>query len=684
MNSLTVFHTMAASSSSSLTPQAKKYLCHAPRPEQWDEVAPDVLEKLPNAEANVKRALKRLQKYMDPPKRGPGRKSNGEHALAFYEFLLDEAKKYPSIQGTESSEDEDEPDSDEEKHEKSEEEPEVKAECQVCRGTKALSSCSTCKRQFHKDCVKPSYKCPKPWQCPFCLIKKEPKHTKLRRQAAVALRLMARIKNKLRRERGTGDSIGSDEESGKKNEETDRQETPSKRQRKQPLLYNPQGSTPASQWVSDETPSKQAKKKYSSDEDSSSNESDVSEDMEQEGRGESSDEPMCVFCHDDDEIPVCVFCACRVCFGKHNHHKLLLCDQCDDEYHMTCLDPPLKKVPRDGKPWYCPSCTSAKDREAGRKEAKRRREEEAQRTRSGRSITPTDKSIPPENRKRDRSLSGSPPRKHARLSTPVTVSRSGRTVKRGAFHDEIDEGEQHLRVTTSSGGSQRSLSKSKSGSSLSPAAATPRSSHNLSQNDPSAGRIVQSGSTTTDRFMTSAINSSNETISTLQTTSTKPTEEKPQDSASLQPGLIDLAGNDDNRSSIAASGLNSSNTSLTGEADTQTPTVKVPRRKPGARECMQISRRFGNDVIPEKYMNILLDYCQRGKVEHLIRMRERLDEHSLYLQSQLFGLEARVKEVGESDMVVPPQEENEVVEQKPASTETATTNVESSATLNKD
>lgn len=33
---------------------------------------------------------------------------------------------------------------------------------------------------------------------------------------------------------------------------------------------------------------------------------------------------------------------------------------------------------------------------------------------------------------------------------------------------------------------------------------------------------------------------------------------------------------------------------------------KEPRRKPGARECMQISRKFGTDVIDEKYFDILM------------------------------------------------------------------------------
>ena len=86
----------------------------------------------------------------------------------------------------------------------------------------------------------------------------------------------------------------------------------------------------------------------------------------------------------------------------------------------------------------------------------------------------------------------------------------------------------------------------------------------------------------------------------------------------------------------------------------KTGVTKTPRRKPGARECMQISRRFGASIIPEKYMTTLLDYCHRGKVEHLIKMRERLDCHSRFLEYQLAGLEARVKEVGESKIVVPP------------------------------
>jgi hypothetical protein len=46
-------------------------------------------------------------------------------------------------------------------------------------------------------------------------------------------------------------------------------------------------------------------------------------------------------------------------------------------------------------------------------------------------------------------------------------------------------------------------------------------------------------------------------------------------------------------------------------------------------------------------MEVLLDYVNRGKIEHLVRMRERLDEHSRLLESQLAGLEAFVRENGE-------------------------------------
>ena len=48
-------------------------------------------------------------------------------------------------------------------------------------------------------------------------------------------------------------------------------------------------------------------------------------------------------------------------------------------------------------------------------------------------------------------------------------------------------------------------------------------------------------------------------------------------------------------------------TRVTSNTNTPHPSVsKSPRRKPGARECMQISRRFGANAIPQHYTDILL------------------------------------------------------------------------------
>ena len=33
---------------------------------------------------------------------------------------------------------------------------------------------------------------------------------------------------------------------------------------------------------------------------------------------------------------------------------MLICDHCNQGYHMSCLQPPLKEVPDDD--WYCPQC----------------------------------------------------------------------------------------------------------------------------------------------------------------------------------------------------------------------------------------------------------------------------------------------------------------------------------------
>ncbi|XP_060515758.1 E3 ubiquitin-protein ligase UHRF1-like isoform X2 [Cylas formicarius] len=61
----------------------------------------------------------------------------------------------------------------------------------------------------------------------------------------------------------------------------------------------------------------------------------------------------CEKCMDNSQKG-CKFCGCRLCSGKSDCDKLLLCDECDAGFHISCLDPPLDKIP-DGD-WYCPFC----------------------------------------------------------------------------------------------------------------------------------------------------------------------------------------------------------------------------------------------------------------------------------------------------------------------------------------
>ncbi|RCN39483.1 PHD-finger [Ancylostoma caninum] len=46
--------------------------------------------------------------------------------------------------------------------------------------------------------------------------------------------------------------------------------------------------------------------------------------------------------------------SCGACKRSDNEEILLLCDNCDDAWHTTCLKPPLWFVP--GGKWYCPKC----------------------------------------------------------------------------------------------------------------------------------------------------------------------------------------------------------------------------------------------------------------------------------------------------------------------------------------
>ncbi|XP_075217787.1 E3 ubiquitin-protein ligase UHRF1-like [Lycorma delicatula] len=63
------------------------------------------------------------------------------------------------------------------------------------------------------------------------------------------------------------------------------------------------------------------------------------------------------FCNHCKDAPVekCNHCGCQKCQLKKDPNLTILCDECDDAYHIYCLNPPLEEVPKDDD-WYCPSC----------------------------------------------------------------------------------------------------------------------------------------------------------------------------------------------------------------------------------------------------------------------------------------------------------------------------------------
>ncbi|GAV80554.1 PHD domain-containing protein [Cephalotus follicularis] len=49
-------------------------------------------------------------------------------------------------------------------------------------------------------------------------------------------------------------------------------------------------------------------------------------------------------------------CTCRHCGEKADGKDCLVCDSCEEIYHVSCIEPAVKKIP--SKSWYCASCTA--------------------------------------------------------------------------------------------------------------------------------------------------------------------------------------------------------------------------------------------------------------------------------------------------------------------------------------
>ena len=712
-------------------------------------------------------------------------------------------------------------------------------DCDVCDEGGELLCCSTCTLVFHLECVRPTLEQlpEEEWSCPHCVIsgvnvvvpgKTEKqvirKNSKAWKEATVGIKEMEKLKRSKNKKGG-----GTNKTKDNNNSSSTRQ----RRARKQVALFDPQ-DCPASEWKSN---MQTTKSKDDSDNDSTSS-SELGDDED-----DDSDTKWCQFCLDDKGIPICVFCGCRVCFGKHDKNKLLLCDKCDEEYHIYCLDPPLTSIPKESKKWFCPNCkpqpksTAKKDSIADEMDASserpRKRGRPAKATVSSPSPSLVEKDDTVSSRKRGRSpknvtskLTTSKKRdatssfaetegtlKRAKtipssttsktndvidkdnkvivdpVKAAIKPSRSGRTQKRKSFHDEGEEGEQHLRspgskeapefvpkVVVPSTTKVTSITQTTTQemttkpkvvpqvkSQLAPApapmtktatvpAVAPHHTINEKKINPLPEKkvaiktamtqkpisvVAQKAPTTNPpkpkvttlpsvvKTVPSSVAASMQPTKVVSTTKTqipvsgvgvatksrpvqppKPTRPAVTTSVQTKASLSEankkqekvlpstftnlkqpenvvipiapleaavkkvVAANPQLKfdvSALVSAAVKTATTTAQALKEEETKPAatpaKAPRRKPGARECMQISRRFGVRIIPKKYMDTLLDYCTRGKVEHLIRMRERLDEHSRYLEAQLAGLEALVQEKGEIDIIVPPLPERQ--ENKP-------------------
>ncbi|KAL7469516.1 hypothetical protein ACHAXS_009779 [Conticribra weissflogii] len=369
----------------------------------------------------------------------------------------------------------------------------------------------------------------------------------------------------------------------------------------------------------------------------------------------------CSVCLDIPKIKLCCYCPCRICFNKFGKDKTILCDKCDSEYHIFCLSPPLSKIPQGE--WTCPACIDdekkKKAAEARRKanDARKKAEEEK------RLIEEEKKRVAAEKRKEKaeekKRLAAIAAGETERTRAEITGASEG-------FGSEASPKEaagkgiaSALETPLSPNASNRKRTPGSSGrKSSTPAPAAAPAVHGAAAGDGAPapppkkrgrGRPRKDGSDpiprkpvekpapkveefydVSDAWTLEQRSRSGRKIQRttfhdevggiglrLREAKRARSEALEEEQAAAAAAIATAAIPDDSAKTtprrVAAEepkpvGRNNA-TSIAGTpgfAAADATTVKITRRKPGARECMQISRKFGSGVIDQRYFDILM------------------------------------------------------------------------------
>lgn len=209
--------------------------------------------------------------------------------------------------------------------------------CHVCDVGGKLICCDECTLVFHLECVRPKLQAiPKgDWSCAYCVLARS-QDENICRAAKKAIRRMKRLQKGLASDDDGDDIFAETSMVRAANKFVLRQSN--KNQIVEIGRYNSMEEALTTLMNSKPSSSMSAKKGGSDDED-------------------DTKKLWCTYCLDDKNITICAFCGCRNCFGKHDDDMLILCDGCDKESHMYCLDPQLTRVPT--KDWFCKKCKDA-------------------------------------------------------------------------------------------------------------------------------------------------------------------------------------------------------------------------------------------------------------------------------------------------------------------------------------